>query len=344
MAYDLCSDGLDNDGDGTVDDCQINHNQVGAVSESDPTLCNSVGVDPTNPNRCRPFSEVREAAKYLVNRMYFPYDRMTITTFSFFGVNQLTLQNGDNAAVVTNTLNSLQVDREPNPPTDCPDFLNPAIRNPAGCPSTNTAAGIRAATQELALHGRQEAVWVMILLSDGAANAARTDPPSPQWICPGSTGAPDWIKPFCRDVDPSTRHASTSSMYDADDRARDMADLAGCIPVAPGATPSPGCPAGGGNGIVIFTVGLGDLVTNNDECDGTYYSAADCAMVKTQGEQLLRYIANVGDDGDPRASSDPCAGVASGNDCGNYYYSPTGSGVLRVFRAIAGRIFTRITH
>jgi hypothetical protein len=33
-----------------------------------------------------------------------------------------------------------------------------------------------------------------------------------------------------------------------------------------------------------------------------------------------------------------------GTDCGNYYYSPTGSGLMRVFEAIASRIFTRLTH
>jgi hypothetical protein len=33
-----------------------------------------------------------------------------------------------------------------------------------------------------------------------------------------------------------------------------------------------------------------------------------------------------------------------GADCGNYYYAPTGAGLLRVFEAIASRIFTRLTH
>jgi len=54
-------------------------------------------------------------------------------------------------------------------------------------------------------------------------------------------------------------------------------------------------------------------------------------------------VAAVGDDNNP-GSPDPCDGVASGHDCGNYYFSPTGSGLLHVFEAIASRIFTRITH
>lgn len=345
MAYDLCSDTIDNDGDGTPDDCKINDNQVDPISESDPATCNGVPdpLDLTDDNRCQPFSDVREAARFLINRMYFPYDRLSIVTFSFTGNTVLTLQDGDNWTDATAALNSLEVDREPNVDMDCPDYRDPGIKNPAGCPSTNTAGGIRNANQELASNGRQEAVWIMILLSDGAANAARTDPPSPEWICPGSTGAPDWIQPFCRDVDPATRHNSGDAMYDPDDRARDMADLAGCYPTDP-SDPNPGCPPDGGNGVVMFTVGLGNYVTENDECDTDYYSAAECDQAKTLGEELLRYVANVGDDGDPRPSSDPCASVASGHDCGNYYYSPTGSGVLRVFEAIAGRIFTRITH
>lgn len=344
MAYDLCEDGIDNDGDGTVDDCTIKHNKVGSVSESDPTLCNGVADIVNDPNRCQPFSDVREAAKDLVKKMFFPYDRVSIVTFDFFGTNQLTLVNGDNETTVTNTLNSLQVGREAIPSTDCPAYAT--IKDPAGCPSTNTAGGIRAANAELATNGRQESVWIMILLSDGAANAARSDPPSPQWICPGTTGNPDWVEPFCRDFDPATRHSPGNAMYDADDRARDMADLAGCLPTDPAAA----CPASGGNGVVIFTIGLGKAVTNNSQCDiqkpgppaSGYYTAAQCDTAKDAGEQLLRYIASVGDDGDP--GTNPCAGAGIGSDCGNYYYAPSGSGVGRVFDAIASRIFTRITQ
>ncbi len=61
-----------------------------------------------------------------------------------------------------------------------------------------------------------------------------------------------------------------------------------------------------------------------------------------QAEKLLRYIAAIGDDGDP--STDPCASTSPGNSCGNYYYSPTGTGLIQVFEAIASRIFTRIIH
>jgi hypothetical protein len=89
---------------------------------------------------------------------------------------------------------------------------------------------------------------------------------------------------------------------------------------------------------VIFTIGLGTAVT--DYVKGGQPDA---------GEQLLRYIANVGNDGnpDPAPSSDPCAGpppYAIGTSCGNYYYAPEGADLQKVFEAIASRIFTRINH
>ena len=90
---------------------------------------------------------------------------------------------------------------------------------------------------------------------------------------------------------------------------------------------------------MIFTIGLGELVTNNTNCDvGTWGGSCELDV----GEKLLRYLAAVGDDGNP--TTDPCSTAGVGADCGNYYYSPTGAGLLEVFEAIASRIFTRITH
>ena len=82
---------------------------------------------------------------------------------------------------------------------------------------------------------------------------------------------------------------------------------------------------------MIFSIGLGDAVINN-----TSGGDADA------GEQLLRYLAAVGDDTDP--DTDPCSSTATGTNCGNYYFSPSGTGLIQVFEAIASRIFTRITH
>ena len=94
-----------------------------------------------------------------------------------------------------------------------------------------------------------------------------------------------------------------------------------------------------GQGAVIFTIGLGKRVVNNTNCNATVWGALCEPDV---AEHMLRYIAAVGDDGDP--TTDPCAAAVVGDDCGNYYYSPTGAGLLEVFEAVASRIFTRITH
>ncbi len=82
---------------------------------------------------------------------------------------------------------------------------------------------------------------------------------------------------------------------------------------------------------VVFSVGLGSQVLSTD-AEGRAY-----------GANLLRYVAAVGDDGDP--STDLCATVPNPRTwCGNYYFSPTGSQLDRVFEDIASRIFTRIAQ
>jgi hypothetical protein len=151
-------------------------------------------------------------------------------------------------------------------------------------------------------------------------------------------GNPTWVQPFCRDPDGATRHVSTNPWFDPDDAARDAADFVGCPDTDP---PEFAACASPGQGAVIFTIGLGDLTVNSPAC-WAGYGSCDADL----GEQLMRYIAGAGDDGDPGTppALDPCDGVASGTDCGNYYFSPTGAGLRRVFEAIASRIFTRLTH
>ena len=90
---------------------------------------------------------------------------------------------------------------------------------------------------------------------------------------------------------------------------------------------------------MIFTIGLGNLMTANTSCDAIYGGSCD----PDQGEKLLRWIAGVGDDSRPANASD-CDSAPTGSDCGNYYFAPTGAGLMRVFEAVASRIFTRITH
>ncbi len=383
MAYDLCNDDLDNDEDGVIDDCasnwppyNSNHNtntgpfNLGGIhnSESDVAQCifnatlpdDGPGENPApapdgdREDDCHPFEGVRDAAKRLVDRLYFPYDRISIVTFGRQANVALELQDIDPPApcgvspvpdpytCAQSVIDSLEVELEPRaPPLPAPDCPNWAP-DPSGCTSTNIGDGLRYSggrfcLDDIIVNGicdrvemREEAVWITILLTDGAANAAviSSGPPI-VWLCPNTTWAPS---PFCRDDSASTRHASGSPEYDADDYARDMADFVGC----PNDTlPQPaGCAstAPGGQGAVIFSVGLGDAVINNT------FGTGD----PDAGEQLLRYLAAVGDDSDP--GTDPCSSAATGTNCGNYYWSPTGTGLIQVFEAIASRIFTRITH
>jgi hypothetical protein len=185
---------------------------------------------------------------------------------------------------------------------------------------------------------------------------------------------------------PASTYAPLS--YDAEDYARDNADFVACAAKINAAaqwckdslnylhTPD----AYGGQGALIYAIGLGRLVVhsaqgghiNNGDPGCTDPDPADpnpyyCAIPSTDptssydaGDYLLRYIANVGADGDPDPNADPskhkladpCLNIPSpvltaGNDsynCGNYYFSEFGTGLTSVFESIASRIFTRLTQ
>lgn len=353
MSYDLCFDGLDNEndgaGDGTVDDCFFTGTGTGSdgVPESDVALCNAATID---EHKCHPFEEVREAAKALVNRMYFPYDRISIVTFGRKPIIQLELDdnkapqpcgvNPDPQTCALSVLDNLEVELEPDTAVDCPGWSP----DPSGCMSTNTGDGLRQAggrfcLDDVIVNGlcdrpemREEAVWIVVIVSDGAANAGLVSESPDIWYCPTSTHASPAGSgpPFCRDASASSRHPGGDPDYDADDYARDMADFVGCP--GPSLPQPPACSttAPGGQGAVIFSIGLGERMISEPDGDAN------------AGEQLMRYIAAAGDDGNP--GTDPCASVSDGQSCGNYYFSPTGSGLIKVFEAIASRIFTRITH
>ena len=202
-----------------------------------------------------------------------------------------------------------------------------------------------------------------ILLTDGAANASIPNPADPSIVniyCPPTTWNDLPNTPFCRDASATIRHSLLHGskqnpdnvydpgQYDADDFARDMADLTGC----PADNPwdKSWCydslsytPNQGGQGALIFTIGLGeDNMLHNPYGD------------PQAGEKLLRYIANVGDDGEPNPDpsdpkpktifQDPCLNAPVGASCGNYYFSPDSSELTRIFEDIASRIFTRLTQ
>jgi hypothetical protein len=386
MAYDAgCHNGTDDDGENDgADDCEPE--QYGWPGSPGPSTDPSWDLPDDyyrdtrvcNPlNKCQPFEKVREAAKILVNNMFEDYDQIALVTFNKHAgritpvgsegtVNEAPLHEADKHLTLDiddaiAALDAMQV--YPDIDSEVCEGWAP---NPKACMRTNHSAGLMVAAREFEVYGyaREEAVKVVVLLSDGLSNAAYAmgnapwDPPSPiapvpfdNWFCPEAYWPsvegrrPDGhAAPFCTDGDGGVGYDGVHNLTigeDPDNMTRRMADYLACLPGDQEA-----CGAGSGLGTVIFTIGLGDGVINFSSPLGTVPS-------ETVGEDLLRYIARVGFDGDPELTpNSPCwvgdeftGGPApSGTSCGNYYYAPEGDDLIQIFEEIADRIFTRLTH
>ncbi|MDY6876859.1 MAG: hypothetical protein SWK90_11755 [Chloroflexota bacterium] len=369
---------------------------------------------------CSPFEEVRTAAADFVNIMRDGVDSVAVYHFDKTPVLEQSVDYGPSpysawptythpitiypssgvVVPLTSTLSTVTTDIHDNSklhvyvrpqwPGQNPQWLVSNFR----WINTNIGGGLREATTELVQNGEPDiAVWVAVLLTDGAANA--TDVAADEndwWSCPSPytyqytptqqctlhyspapnqrclreqelvcCGAVDCSRPLCRDpeasdADPTqpvtttvTRHCPSvgtcsnpdavpwytnrhliathpiTYYYDADDYARDMADTAAA------------------QKIVLFTIGFGSEVIDYDR-----------GGREDAGERLLRYIADVGDDGD--RSTAPCGSdfywdyqhiwplPDLGEDCGNYYYADEPDELEDIFEAIASRVFSRITE
>jgi hypothetical protein len=219
--------------------------------------------------------------------------------------------------------------------------------------STCTGCGMRSASNILKLYGRPNAVWVIVFLSDGSANITETHNTDavlvptqfPNGYCTSVMDADfkndkTWQAPwcidtniapderYCIDADPLTCPPDSipqvanplNNHYTVYDFTLDMIDEA-ALTKFDGPEPR-------GNDIAIYSIALG--------------GAGDQVYGVAVGEQLLRYMAAVGDDGD--RTTDPCISTATKNDCGQYYFAPSGDRLLPIFEDIAGRIYTRITQ
>lgn len=312
----------------------------------------------------------------------------------------------------------------------------------ASCRGTNIGAALREGSNALVdpLTTRTDgSVWVMVMLSDGAAGASdpvfdsrvgglKTEPSDLYYpyndltyrvtyggfgVCPVGNRPGDtqlstftrspFVFPFCSDPAPETRHFCFNPQlqanidgknqrlwvdlgqgdcnpdyYDVDDYARDWADWIGL------AEP-PGAGATAQRNITqlptIFTIGFGLNFSNGTtKCKAGSINAGDES--DCLGEELLRYIADVGDnfrldtdyeqyllnqragggpmtneDFGPRgeceeALADPSSATfnqlvdpkKAGLSCGNYYNAPAADELQRVFDDIASRMFTRLTQ
>jgi hypothetical protein len=245
------------------------------------------------------------------------------------------------------------------------DHWNPDPSAISACNTTNIGGGLYYAGAQFGVEKRLDALWVVVLLTDGAANASfgtgedLGTSPAGDLKFPGDISGPDqfidhlpfgfcpdgtWVgKPaepfrqYCQDDNVDTHrswnmetHTPPPSGYDADDFARDQAKYVACY----GTSPAASCNGIKGQGAVIFTIGLGDEILSLDE---DYVGGQ-----KPYGASLLRYIAALGDDGD--ADTDMCETESDySQSCGNYFFAQAGAQLDRVFELIYSRIFTRLT-
>jgi Flp pilus assembly protein TadG len=335
-------------------------NTDGGLDMRDPMVCNNedLGGSDGYPGDCFPFQDVKKAAVDFVNQLYFPYDRVGVVTFDRWDNYPTRLDLTNNKGQIINYIKNLQVTpwmqvcptdpasytlptdkfvagpcagRYPDPTDpasyyiyDCMGLVKSAMdgaspADPRTCGATNIGAGMESAN-EMFFTGRDSALWVVILLTDGAANASVsrfsgsdiTDPTAPDYYgyCPNST----WTIPYCRDgrSDPwGSRPASGTASYDSADFAYDMIDLVADRDTTLDAAQK-----------LIFTIGLGDAVTQNSACWNGTVEINDCDP--DAGELLLKYAAEQGD--------------------GSYYFAPSTAQLKRVFQDIAEKIAFRITH
>lgn len=218
--------------------------------------------------------------------------------------------------------------------------------------STCTGCGMRTAANVLRRSGRPGAVWVIIFLSDGMANLSDTPNTSSivpsdykNGFCNGTLGTGFW-RSICLDLNAWPRYCIDTDQntcpiippppdpnevlwsgndpdlnYSVLDYARDMTDEAALTRSINASEPP-------GNDIAIYAIGLGGAV-----------GAGTAGII---GEDLLRYMGAVGDDGD--RTTDGCRNVAHRVSCGNYYYAPSGESLLPIFEDIATRIYTRVSE
>ena len=329
--------GEDEDADGVPDDgClgggnpAIFPDQVGAERDDyyrHEDICNGSPPLPGFPvgalTACQPFEDVRFAAKKFVELLFDPFDHVAVVSYAQTGSLAQPFQTVDSIAAALIALDSLRVSTDPAKTAACTYFVDD---DPSGCTSTNIGSGLKIAGLEFN-NAREDAFWVAILLTDGAANSSDNGNAN----CPASS----WTAPFCRDPDSGSRHSEGDSDYDTDDFARDMADFVGLLPPD-------------GQGASVFAIGLGALTV----CTGGTYAAGpppSCESPFTQGdsnagEVLLRYIADIGDNGSADAPDDPCNAKSLGEWCGNYYFAPTSDELVQIFEDIADRIFARLTR
>jgi len=355
------------------------------ANDFDPTACNAA-------DNCEPLRDAKTAANGMIAKFFDKNDRIAVVTYDVKAtVHDPDLSSFEvleaNHSLVVNTINSIQLFDGPSQ-SDIAAFgdaryglVNPMDLDGDGTyyepkdiiGNTCGGCGMRVAGDILKAQGRVDSVWIIVFLSDGRTNISdlpdAADPNNQvpagfvDGFCGGAIGARLWTREpsatydWCNDSDPATRHCgpyhvggasecpdgaiwvgNTSPPYDTEDYARDMTDRVALVyPIynPPGTILGDDEPKSGDE-IAIYAIGLGDAGEGDQD-----------------GELLLRYMANIGDDNfrnpipddlTDAFPADPCEGIAAKTSCGQYYYAPDGSHLAQIFEKVAGSIFTRITQ
>jgi hypothetical protein len=264
----------------------------------DPSVCNTAvnTEDASYQGNCRPFYEVKKAAASFVEQLYFPYDRVSVVTFDkdphvilhfsndkntiISQIKALTVFQGEVTVADPTGLNAIYPNGNPSrwyDPTGvyyglgCPQTdpllqtFYPNYPNPAPCTTTNIGAGMYTAGVEFnVVPVRKNSLWVVILLTDGVANAGYGA--SSTVFCPVSTWGHSDIPPKCNDGMSTTRHVEGTADFDSEDYAYDSADFVYFSQNA-----------------LIFTIGLGPKVTQHSIIASVDYGPL--------GETYLQYAA-----------------------------------------------------
>ena len=187
-------------------------------------------------------------------------------------------------------------------------IANLFYHNPQQCTTTNIGGGLLDAAREFSTGTpRTTSLWVVVLLTDGVANAGYDSHTPPDFFCPPGTWMGQATRPFfCNDattdIIPINRHSPMASpLFDAEDYAYYEADAVG--------KPTDQ----GGQNAYLYTIGLGPQVTLPSPIDGT-----------PLGENFLRYAAET-----------------VGN--GKYYNAPSATDLGLIFQSIANNIATVLT-
>jgi hypothetical protein len=300
-------------------------NDTPAPGSTDATVCGPA-------RNCKPFEDVRTNAMNLVNKLYFPYDRVILIEFDRLArvYNPAANEFQPFASIDVRNTDLLVTDKDTainalnNPTNDNRLFIIDQCLKSHGCTdnnmpgldyqaNTNTGGALRAATTVLAVQGRlRGAVWMILLLSDGAPNATDGYGGYLSGFCPPSTwphtgvytvagygngrpGVAPYAYPDCRrlNVSPVAGCGVDSPLaYSQISRVCIYTDTSTC---APGTTINRNNDPPGyqdkydatdyardqadymaSNGIVAFVIGLGNDVAQSDQNQSTRLYDSPC--------------------------------------------------------------------